>query len=144
MDRNLAQFLDPSMFNRLLCGLTLNSRMSLISDLIDKAFEPCSPEKVINCIKAVRQLTGLGLKESKGLVEKYRVTRSALTNVRDLMQDLEGYTVNGTSHIPAELAQDLVSGRTYQRQQVDVSALKARLYNDIVADYTDFDDDIPF
>ena len=141
LSRNLTSECLSMVLNSLLSGgfLSEGGYRTLFINLVNKTFEECSVGslKKINCIKAVRNCTGLGLKEAKDFTERYEkrmVSRDALVT------RLERFTKYGDAIDPSLLNE--WANESSQYHSVDVDELKQSVIEFCVD--TQLEEDIPF
>ena len=106
---------------------------------VDHVFkrDGAAPDRFINCIKAVRTCLGLGLKESKDLVEQYRTSSEPRVNMLKLAEILRDRLAIGEFRGQPEWLNvtevyDLVSAATLDERRVDIAALKDAVVDLIV------------
>ena len=94
------------------------------------------PDRFINCIKAVRCCTGLGIKEGKQLVDQCKETTKPRVDVQSLIDALVEFRDLDRHWIEVFEANDQVAGATRSESRVNTHKLKCLVIDLIV--------DIPF
>ena len=113
----------------------------LVTNMVNGIFDECgvSPEKFINCIKAVRNCTGWGLKEAKDFTDQHRRMTTPRVNVTALINDLADYKRNDRFWIETYEGRDALERSIQSTAHVDVDMLRQDVIDQIVGEW-----DIPF
>jgi hypothetical protein len=110
----------------------------MVINLVNGVFEDSGAEslRLINCIKAVRNCTNLGLLEAKQFVERYKETSDPMVNVSMLIRQLENLRDGADRQwIGVCEGNDQVAGATNVSMRVNVDLLKQGVIDHLIDHY---------